>query len=193
MNLHNAEFIISAVADKQYPKGDLPEVAMVGRSNVGKSSLINKILNRKNFARVSSKPGKTTTINFYSIDKKLMLVDLPGYGYAKVSKKEKEKWGGMIEFYLQSRDNMKAIFLLVDSRHEPSEDDIIMLKWIRAYSKDFYVVATKSDKLKPSQKQQALNLIKEIMIVDDEHFIPFSAETGEGKDKILSLLEKMAL
>lgn len=193
MNLHNAEFIISAVADKQYPKGDLPEVAMVGRSNVGKSSLINKILNRKNFARVSSKPGKTTTINFYSIDKKLMLVDLPGYGYAKVSKKEKEKWGGMIEFYLQSRDNMKAIFLLVDSRHEPSEDDIIMLKWIRAYSKDFYVVATKSDKLKPSQKQQALDLIKDVMIVDDEHFIPFSAETGEGKDKILSLLEKMAL
>ena len=193
MNLHNAEFIISAVSDKQYPIGDLPEVAMVGRSNVGKSSLINKILNRKNFARVSSKPGKTTTINFYSIDKKLMLVDLPGYGYAKVSKKEKEKWGSMIEFYLQSRDCMKAIFLLVDSRHEPSEDDVIMLKWIRAYSKDFYVVATKSDKLKPSQKQQSLDIIKKIMIVDDEHFIPFSAETGEGKDRILSILEKMAL
>lgn len=193
MNLHNAEFIISAVSDKQYPKGELPELAMVGRSNVGKSSLINKILNRKNFARVSSKPGKTTTINFYSIDKKLMLVDLPGYGYAKVSKKEKEKWGGMIEFYLKSRDCMKAIFLLVDSRHEPSEDDIIMLKWIRAYSKNFYVVATKSDKLKPSQKQQSLDLIKEIMIVDDEHFISFSSETGEGKDRILAILENLAL
>lgn len=193
MNLHNAEFIISAVSDKQYPNGVLPELAMVGRSNVGKSSLINKILNRKNFARVSSKPGKTTTINFYSIDKKLMLVDLPGYGYAKVSKKEKEKWGGMIEFYLKSRNSMKAIFLLVDSRHEPSEDDIIMLKWIRAYSKDFYVVATKVDKLKPSQKQQSLDIIKEIMIVDDEHFIPFSSETGEGKDRIIALLEKIAL
>ena len=103
MNLHNAEFVISAVSDKQYPGEVLPEVAMVGRSNVGKSSLINKILNRKNFARVSSKPGKTTTINFYSIDKKLMLVDLPGYGYAKVSKKEKEKWGGMIENYLAQK------------------------------------------------------------------------------------------
>lgn len=193
MNLHNAEFVISAVSDKQYPREVLPEVAMVGRSNVGKSSLINKILNRKNFARVSSKPGKTTTINFYSIDKKLMLVDLPGYGYAKVSKKEKQKWGGMIEFYLKSRDCMKAIFLLVDARHEPSEDDIIMLKWIRAYSKDFYVVATKSDKLKPSQKQQSLDLIKEIMIVDDDHFIPFSSETGEGKDRIIALLEKMSL
>lgn len=193
MNLHNAEFIISAVSDKQYPNGVLPELAMVGRSNVGKSSLINKILNRKNFARVSSKPGKTTTINFYSIDKKLMLVDLPGYGYAKVSKKEKEKWGGMIEFYVKSRNSMKAIFLLVDSRHEPSEDDIIMLKWIRAYSKDFYVVATKVDKLKPSQKQQSLDIIKEIMIVDDEHFIPFSSETGEGKDRIIALLEKIAL
>lgn len=191
MNFNNAEFIISAVSDRQYPNNGLPEIAMVGRSNVGKSSLINKVLNRKSFARVSSKPGKTTTINFYTIDKKINLVDLPGYGYAKVSKKEKEKWGGMIEFYLKNRSQLKNIFLLVDSRHMPSEDDMIMLKWIRAYSKDFYVVATKADKLKPSQREEALNQIKDAMILDDEHFIPFSSENGEGKDRIIQILENL--
>ena len=176
-----------------FPDNPHYEVAFAGKSNVGKSSLINALMNRKSLARTSAQPGKTQTINYYNVNDEIYFVDLPGYGYAKVSKKEKEKWGGMIEFYLKSRDCMKAIFLLVDSRHEPSEDDIIMLKWIRAYSKNFYVVATKSDKLKPSQKAECLDKIKEIMIVDDEHFIPFSSETGEGKDRILAILENLAI
>ena len=192
MNLHNVNFIISAVSENQYPEETTPEIAMVGRSNVGKSSLINKILNRKNFARTSSKPGKTTTINFYDIDNKVRLVDLPGYGYAKVSKTEKQKWGDMITNYLASRDKLEFIFLLVDARHMPSEDDITMLKWIRFYSKHFYLIATKTDKLKPSQRQEALDKIKETMIVEDKYFIPFSAETGEGKEKILSVIESLS-
>ncbi len=192
MNFHNAEFIISAVSGKQYPEDNCPEIAMVGRSNVGKSSLINKILNRKNFARTSSKPGKTTTINFYSIDNQIRLVDLPGYGYAKVSKTEKMKWGSMITDYLSDRNKLELIFLLTDARHLPSEDDVMMVKWIRHYSKKFYLIATKVDKLKPSQRNEALENIKKAMVVEDRYFIPFSAETGEGKEKILDIIESYA-
>ncbi len=192
MNFHNVNFIISAVSESQYPKETCPEIAMVGRSNVGKSSLINKILNRKNFARTSSKPGKTTTINFYDIDSKLRLVDLPGYGYAKVSKTEKMKWGSMITDYLSQRDKLEMIFLLTDARHLPSEDDLMMVKWIRHYSKKFYVIATKVDKLKPSVRENSLDGLKEAMLVEDKYFIPFSAETGEGKEKILDIIESLA-
>ncbi len=190
MNIHNVNFVISAVAEQQYPHFSFNEIAMVGRSNVGKSSLINKLLNRKNFARVSSKPGKTITINFYNLDNSLGIVDLPGYGYAKVSKKEKEKWGDMINSYLNSRTNLKVIFLLVDSRHKPTADDIMMLEWIKYYKKEFYVIATKVDKLKPSLRQETLDLCFDCLDIDRDKFIPFSAETGEGKDILLTLFNK---
>lgn len=189
MNLHNVSFVGSAVSDRQYPQPLYPEIAMVGRSNVGKSSLINKVLNRKNFARVSSKPGKTATINFYELDKTLYLVDLPGYGYAKVSKQEKDKWAVMINDYLENRHTLAAIFLLVDARREPTEDDMLMLSWIQHYQIDFYVIATKIDKLKPSQRDQALALSLETLGIESSRFLPFSAETGEGKEKIIKIIE----
>ena len=192
MNIHNVQFTISAVSDKQYPKSDLPEIAMVGRSNVGKSSLINKTLNRKNFARVSSKPGKTATINFYNVDNCLYLVDLPGYGYAKVSRQEKQKWGEMIQQYLDIRSQLKMIFLLVDARHAPSEDDLMMLEWIRYFKKPFAVIATKADKLKPSQRQVAFDVICEDLDISSEDLITFSAENGEGREKVLEIWEKIA-
>ncbi len=191
MNFHNAEFLVSAVKEAQYPAGTLPEIAMVGRSNVGKSSLINKVLNRKNFARTSSKPGKTATINFYNIDKKINLVDLPGYGYAKVSKKEQLAWGEMINFYLENREQLKLIFLLIDSRHLPTDDDLMMLDWIEHYDIDYFVIATKTDKLKPSQREKQLSDVLECLNIDKERFISFSAENGENKEKILSLLSSL--
>lgn len=192
MNIHNVQFEISAVAEKQYPMNGLPEIAMVGRSNVGKSSLINKTLNRKNFARVSSKPGKTATINFYNVDNALRLVDLPGYGYAKVSRQEKQKWGEMIQHYLDIRQELKMIFLLVDCRHAPSEDDLMMLEWIRYFNKPFAVIATKADKVKPSQREGAIEVICEDLEISPDELIVFSAETGEGKEKVLELWDKMS-
>ena len=191
MNIHNVQFEISAVTEKQYPKNGLAEIAMVGRSNVGKSSLINKTLNRKNFARVSSKPGKTATINFYNVDNKLRLVDLPGYGYAKVSRQEKQKWGEMIQHYLDIREELKMIFLLVDCRHAPSDDDLLMLEWIRYYQKPFAVIATKADKVKPSQREGAINVICEDLQIEPDELIVFSAETGDGREKILALWEEV--
>lgn len=192
MNLHNVEFLVSAVSEKQYPKERQPEIAMVGRSNVGKSSLINKLLNRKNFARVSSKPGKTATINFYNLDNSMYLVDLPGYGYAKVSKKEKEQWGQMIEAYLHGRGDLVCIFLLVDARHEPTEDDLLMLKWVQYYQKDYYVIATKVDKLKPSVRKASLQASLDKLSIRPEQFIPFSAETGEGRDALIKIIGNFA-
>ena len=191
MNFHNAELLVSAVKETQYPNSSIPEIAMVGRSNVGKSSLINKVLNRKNFARTSSKPGKTATINFYNIDKKVNLVDLPGYGYAKVSKNEQLAWGEMINHYLENRDQLNLIFLLVDSRHLPTSDDLMMLEWIEHYNIDYYVIATKTDKLKPSQRQKQIDDILECLNIDKSRFITFSAENGENKDKIISVLSSL--
>lgn len=191
MNFHNAELLVSAVKETQYPNSSIPEIAMVGRSNVGKSSLINKVLNRKNFARTSSKPGKTATINFYNIDKKVNLVDLPGYGYAKVSKNEQLAWGEMINHYLENRDQLNLIFLLVDSRHLPTSDDLMMLEWIEHYNIDYYVIATKTDKLKPSQRQKQIDDILECLNIDESRFITFSAENGENKDKIISVLSSL--
>lgn len=131
MNVNQVELTVSAVSEKQYPPGQQPEIAFAGRSNVGKSSLLNKLVNRKALARVSASPGKTATINFYQVEKKLYFVDLPGYGFAKVSKQEKQKWGEMIDEYLNGRQQLKCIFLLVDSRHKPSQDDMIMLDYVR--------------------------------------------------------------
>lgn len=183
MNIHNVNLTVSAVRENQYPKNGLPEIAFAGRSNVGKSSLINKLLNRKSLARVSQTPGKTVTINFYNIDDTVHLVDLPGYGYAQRSQSEIQKWGDMIETYLKSRDELIKTVLLVDSRHAPTKDDILMLEWLRAYDESgIVVVATKVDKLKKSQIEQNLNMICEKLELGEEDIlVPFSTKDDEGK------------
>ena len=190
MNFNNAQFERAFGSFSQLTESDKPEICFSGRSNVGKSSLINKVLGKKSIARVSSKPGKTITINFYNIDNSLGIVDLPGYGYAKVSKKEKDTWGSMINTYLEERDNLQVIFLLVDSRHKPTEDDKMMLEWIKYYNRDFYVIATKVDKLKPSVREETLNSCYEELDIPSDKFIPFSAENGEGRDAILAIFNE---
>lgn len=189
MNLNNVSLMLSAVSKKQYPNTNLPEIAFAGRSNVGKSSLINKLLNRKKLARVSANPGKTATINFYDIDKTLILVDLPGYGFAKVSKQEKEKWGRMIEEYLNEREQLIQVVLLVDMRHKPTNDDIMMFNWIVESGFEPVVIATKKDKVKPSQREDSLNLIKDTLGIDE--VIPFSSEKGDGVDEVWGLFKQM--
>ena len=189
MNLNNVSLMLSAVSKRQYPNTDLPEIAFAGRSNVGKSSLINKLLNRKKLARVSAQPGKTATINFYDIDKKMIFVDLPGYGFAKVSKQEKEKWGKMIEDYLNEREQLVQVVLLVDMRHKPTNDDVMMFNWIVDSGFEPVVIATKKDKVKPSQREDALKLIKDTLGIDD--VIPFSSEKGDGVDEVWALFKEM--
>lgn len=182
MNIHNADIYISAVSPAQYPKENIPEIAFAGRSNVGKSSMINKLLNRKSLARTSQKPGKTATINFYNIDDALFFADLPGYGYAVRSHSETKKWGGMIEEYLTDRDQLQATILLVDSRHKPTEDDIIMLDWIRQFYENIIVVATKIDKLKKRDIPIQLEQIKDVLSLrEDDILIPFSINDDEGR------------
>ena len=191
MNIHNAEITVSAVRPSQYPKTGGPEFAFVGRSNVGKSSLINKILNRKSLARVSATPGKTITINFYNIDDTIFLVDLPGYGYAKRSQEEISKLGDMIESYLQQRPQLKQIFLLVDSRHAPSKDDIMMLEWIRTVRPDEPVVAiaTKTDKLNKTERENNLNMLWEkLELTEDDILVPFSTKDDEGKNTVWDMI-----
>ncbi|NLK71802.1 MAG: YihA family ribosome biogenesis GTP-binding protein [Clostridiales bacterium] len=181
-----------AVQPKQYPENNLPEVAFVGRSNVGKSSLINMLLNRKRFARTSSSPGKTQTINFYEINNSFRIVDLPGYGYAKISKAEKEKWGRMIEDYLKSRENLVKVFQLVDLRHPPSELDIQMYEWLRFYGLDGVVVATKSDKISSNDKQKNISIIRKVLeLKKDDILIAASSVSRQGHDEILDLIETL--
>ena len=183
MNIHNVSLTVSAVNAKQYPDTPFPDLAFAGRSNVGKSSFINKVLGRKSLARTSSKPGKTATINFYNIDDCLNFVDLPGYGYAKVSKEEKKKWSTMIETYLNSRPTLSQVILIVDSRHAPTENDAVMLNFIRAVCGRAVVVASKLDKLKNSERDDALRrVISTLRLCGDDIIIPFSAVTGEGAD-----------
>ncbi len=191
MNIHNVSMNVSAVNKNQYPKTNIPEIALAGRSNVGKSSLINKLLNRKNFARVSQNPGKTASINFYNIDDKIHIVDLPGYGYAKVSMQEKKRWAAMIDEYLSVREQLVAIALLVDIRHKPTVDDITMLDWIRANGLKPIIVATKYDKLKPSQIEGNIELIKKTLdLKDDDAFIPFSSVTNVGREELLGIIKE---
>ena len=189
MNLNNVALMLSAVSKRQYPGTDLPEIAFAGRSNVGKSSLINKLLNRKKLARVSASPGKTATINFYNIDDSLIFVDLPGYGFARVSKQEKEKWGRMIEEYLNEREQLARVVLLVDMRHKPSADDVMMYNWILESGFEPFVIATKKDKVKPGQRKAALQLIKDTLGTDN--VIPFSSEKGDGVDEVWSVFKNM--
>ncbi len=193
MNVHNVSIKISAVSEAQYPQDGKPDIAFAGRSNVGKSSLINKLINRKSMARISSKPGKTATLNFYDIEDKLYFVDLPGYGYAKVSKVEKAKWGKMIEEYLATRRQLLQVILLVDSRHKPTQDDIIMLNWIRSVHHHVVVVATKWDKLSVKEKQQQPTLIRDtLQLGEGDVFITFSAQTGEGKEELWEVIDYIA-
>ena len=183
LNTNKVELLISAVKKAQYPNTAVPEIALAGRSNVGKSSLINKVLNRKNFARVSATPGKTATINFYNIDGKLTLVDLPGYGYASRSRDEIKKWGTMIDEYLNSRPQLNQVILLVDSRHKPSADDVTMMNWIRSCSEYAVVFATKADKLSKTKLQENLELIIETLdLQDGDVLIPFSTKNNECVD-----------
>ena len=172
------------------PENDKPEIAFAGKSNVGKSSLINALMNRKSYARISATPGKTQTINFYNINDMMYLVDLPGYGYAKVSEKEKEQWGRLIERYLHSSARLKAVFLLIDIRHEPSANDKMMYRWIVDQGYEPVIIATKLDKIKRSQIQKHIKMIREgLSLVPGTKVIPFSSSTKQGREEIWELIE----
>ncbi|MEN2467179.1 ribosome biogenesis GTP-binding protein YihA/YsxC [Ornithinibacillus sp. JPR2-1] len=191
MKVTNAEIVISAVSKKQYPNDQLPEIALAGRSNVGKSSFINKLINRKNLARTSSKPGKTQTLNFYRINDAFYFVDVPGYGYAKVSKTEREKWGVMMEEYFQTRETLKAVLLITDIRHEPTRDDIQMYEFLKHFDLPVVVVATKLDKIPKGKRAQHIKrTINTLQMDKGDLVLPFSAETGEGKDEAWGILKK---
>ena len=189
MDFINAKLLQTAVKKEQYPDTLVPEVAFVGRSNVGKSSLINCLTNRTKLARTSSSPGKTATINFYDIDGNYRLVDLPGYGYAKVSKAEQQRWASMIDTYLSDRFNLVQVIQLVDARHKPTQDDITMLQWIRHFGYTPVVVATKLDKLKKSQIETNLTLIYHTLELDDDCILlPFPSEKKTGREALSELI-----
>ena len=172
------------------PENTRPEIAFAGKSNVGKSSLINALMNRKSYARISATPGKTQTINFYNINEELYLVDLPGYGYAKVSEQEKEKWGQLIERYLHGSSQLKAVFLLVDIRHEPSANDKMMYEWVVSQGYHPIIIATKLDKIKRSQVDKHLKMLRTgLSLVPGTKIIPFSSMTKQGRDEIWELVE----
>lgn len=186
MEIKKAEFVISAVKKAQYPEDGRPEIAFVGRSNVGKSTLINTLTNRRKLVKVSSTPGKTRLINFFLINDNIYFVDLPGYGYAKVSKKEKENWGYIMEQYLVERDQLKKIVLLVDSRHKPTGDDINMYNWIKHYNYEVLVVGTKLDKLKRNDINKNKKIIRDTLKMDkDDKILLISSLNKEGKEEVL--------
>lgn len=187
MIIKSSEFIKSAYRKKDYPDHDLMEIAMVGRSNVGKSSFINKMCNRKSLARVSKEQGKTVSINFYEVNHRFCLVDLPGYGYAKVSQAEKASWGKMMETYLGQRENLGAVILLLDIRHKPTKDDMVMFEYILSNGYEPFVVLTKADKLKKYQIEESAARIKELLELE-EVFV-FSSKDGTGRDEILEKIE----
>ena len=192
MIVKNVELETVCGVTSKLPRNTKPEIAFAGKSNVGKSSLINSLVNRKALARTSSSPGKTQTINYYNVNKELYFVDLPGYGYAKVSKSEKEKWGVMIENYLNTSDSLRAIFLLVDIRHEASKNDVQMYQWMLEMGFYPIIIATKLDKIKRSQIDKNLKILKKSLgIVDGTIVIPFSSVTKHGKDEILNLIDEI--
>ena len=184
VNTHNADILLSATNKSHYPQDDIPEVALAGRSNVGKSSFINTMLNRKNLARTSGKPRKTQLLNFFNIDDKLRFVDVPGYGYARVSKKEREKWGKMIEEYLTTRENLRAVVSLVDLRHEPSADDVQMYEFLKYYEIPVILVATKADKIPRGKWNKHESMIKKKLDFDkSDTFIIFSSVNKTGVEE----------
>lgn len=189
INFNKVEFILSAASEKQFVRDGMPQLAFAGRSNVGKSSVINRLVNRKNFARVGASPGKTSQINYFKIDGKLYLVDLPGYGYAKVPQKEKERWGRLMEAYFAAPDTLTFGVMLVDARHAPTANDVVMANYFLQSGKPFVVVANKLDKLKKSEIESNLARIREVLsLPDDVRLIPFSAEKGDGRDELLTVI-----
>lgn len=190
MKVNKADIVISAVSPAQYPNTGLPEIALAGRSNVGKSSFINTMINRKGLARTSGKPGKTQTLNYYIIEDAFYFVDVPGYGYAKVSKTERAKWGQMLETYFTQRDTLKAALSVVDLRHPPTIDDVQMYEFLKYHSIPVIVIATKADKIPRSKWNKHIKIVKDkLNLREEDEFVLFSSETGEGKDKAWSLIE----
>lgn len=191
MKIDTVELKKIAVRQSQYPEETLPEFLLVGRSNVGKSSFINTIITRKNFAHTSSKPGKTQTLNFYLVNHQFYLIDVPGYGYANVSKEQSRKMGLMIEEYLKSRGNLSQVFLLIDYRHKPSEDDVLMYEFLKYYNIKTIVVATKYDKVNTNSRAKQDKLIRDTLKLSDaDEFIPFSSLTKKGREEIYRIIER---
>ena len=189
MQIENVNEPIIATRISQYPTDNLDEFLLVGRSNVGKSSFINTLIERKNFARTSSKPGKTQTLNFYLINENFYLVDVPGYGYANVSKERQKKFGIMIEEYIKTRHNLRKVFLLIDYRHKPTEDDVIMYNYLKYYNLDVTIIATKYDKISKNGRIKQDKLIRDTLkLADNETFIPFSTITKKGRNDVLDLI-----
>ena len=192
MIIHSAELETVCGITSRLPDNVLPEVAFAGRSNVGKSSLINSILNRKALARISKEPGKTQTLNYYLLNSEIYLVDLPGYGYAKIDRTTREEWGLMIQKYLIGSKMLRYVFLLVDSRHAPSADDINMFDWLRSMEIDPVIISTKCDKIKPREIESNINTIRKSLGADEDTIIlPFSSVTKEGLDTLLDLLDQV--
>ncbi|SJZ68268.1 ribosome biogenesis GTP-binding protein YihA/YsxC [Selenihalanaerobacter shriftii] len=192
MNLSNSEYIASAAKREGYPRHDLPEIALAGKSNVGKSSLINKIINRKNLAFTSSKPGKTQTLNFYQVDNTFYFVDLPGYGFARVPDEVKDEWATMIEGYLFKRRNLEGVILIVDARHKPTDDDLMMYEWLLQMEVPHLVVGTKVDKLSNSQrKPNRKKIFEKLQLEPDTPFTYFSAKSSGGKKDVLKFINNL--
>jgi len=192
-NFSNAEFIKSAADPQGFISDGLPQIIFAGRSNVGKSSVLNRLLGRRNFARVSASPGKTAHVNYFLIDKKAYFVDLPGYGYAKVSKSERDRWGRLMEAYFSRAQNFSLGVMIVDSRHKPTGDDVTMANWFKSSECPLLIVANKIDKVKSSEKEKNIELIRQTLeLSDDTKIIPFSAEKGTNKDMLISAIIEMA-
>lgn len=193
MNFNNVEFVISAANKRDFIHNGMPQVAFAGRSNVGKSSTINRILNRKNFARVGAAPGKTIHVNYFLVDNRLYLVDLPGYGFAKVSKAERDRWGKLMEAYFADPETLDVGVMIVDARHKPTADDCTMAEWFKSTGAPLVVVANKLDKVKKSQAEGNLALIRETLELDETaRLIPFSAEKGTGKEELIQTILELA-
>ena len=192
MKINSVEFVTSAVRRSQYPTDNLPEFLLVGRSNVGKSSFINTTINRKNLARISSIPGKTQTLNFYLINNDFYFVDVPGYGFARVSQKLKNKFGLMIEDYLKERTNLKMVFMLIDFRHKPTSDDTLMYDYLKYYNIPVTIIATKSDKVSKNNYEKNMKLLKETLnLIETDTIILFSAQTKLGKENVHEKIESI--
>ncbi len=191
MKITSVEFVKSATNSLHYPEEILPEVAFVGRSNVGKSSLINTLVNRKRLAKTSSTPGRTQLVNFFKVNSKIFFVDLPGYGYAKVPDKIRRNWGTMVEGYLQNSQNLRMVVMILDVRHDPSADDISLINWLRHYAFETLFVLTKIDKLSRNKQQIRFRRFKECLDLEDEKIIPFSARTSQGKELIWEYIGKV--
>lgn len=191
MIIRRANFITSLDSLRDYPGRGLPEVAMVGKSNVGKSSMINRITNNGKLARISSEPGKTRLINLFNLNDQIILVDLPGYGFAKVSRDEKNRWAGMIEGYLSKSDTLKKVLMLVDMRHQPTADDVTMIEYLRHYEIPFQIIATKADKLSRAERGRSMPVICRTLAVQPWQVIPFSSQDGTGRDQVLDLFEEL--